>query len=117
MPPFVLIVDDDARIRSVLSDAFTRCGYRVATAPDGQRALDQVAFGMPDVIVGDASMALVDGAELVRRLRSRGQAVPVVLTGALPAGPRLPGVQVEPDPFDLGRIVGAVHLGLASQLA
>ena len=117
MSPFILIVGDDARIRSILSDAFTCRGYRVDMAPDGQQALDRVAFDMPDVIVAPSAMEGVDGPSLVRRLRDDGQRVPVVLTGAAPGGGRLPGVQLVPDPCDVDRITGAVNLGLASQLA
>jgi two-component system response regulator MprA len=113
--PFVLIVDDDARIRSTLADTFARRGYRVGTAPDGRQALDQVIFRMPDAIVGDAAMALVDGRELVRRLRGRDHQVPVVLTGTR-GRVGLPGVQAEPDPRDVGSVVGAVQLGLASRM-
>jgi len=117
MPPFVLLVGDDDGIRRMWSDALARRGYRVDTAPDGRQALDHLAFGVPDVIVGDAAMGFVDGQSLVRSLRRRGLDVPVVLTGPAPTGGRLPGVQFVPDPRDLGRVTGAVHLGLASRLA
>lgn len=94
MSPFVLIVDADAGIRTILSDA----------------------FGVPDVILGDAAMALLDGPELVRGLRARSEGVPVVLTGSSNRV-RLPGVPAVANPRDLPRVVDAVHLGLTSRLA
>lgn len=117
MPPFVLIVADDDGIRRMWSDAFRARGYRVDSALDGQQALDHIAFGVPDVIVGDLTASGVDGPELVRQLRRCGHAVPVVLTGSSAAGVHLRGVQVERDPSNRAHITGAVNLGLASQLA
>jgi len=102
---------------AALFNAFTRRGYRVDAAPDGQQALDHVVFDMPDVIVAPSAMEGVDGPSLVRRLRDGGRRVPVVLTGAAPSGGRLPGVQLVQDSCDVSRIAGAVNLGLASQLA
>jgi len=115
MSPSVLIVHRNAQIRRILSEEFARRGYRVGTARDGRQACDQLSFLLPDVIVADAATAEVDGPDPVRRLRGHDQGVPIVLTGAR-GRVRLPGVQIVPDLLDLGSVVGAVNLGLASRL-
>lgn len=86
--PLVLIVDDvqDNRTIYVLSLKFS--GYRVAEAENGEEALRQAEQLLPDIIVMDLSLPVMDGWEATRRLRGnpRTKSIPViVLTGhALP---------------------------------
>jgi two-component system cell cycle response regulator DivK len=86
--PLVLIVDDvqDNRMIYVLSLKFS--GYRVAEAENGEEALRQAERLLPDVIVMDLSLPVMDGWEATRRLKHdpRTKQIPViVLTGhALP---------------------------------
>jgi CheY-like chemotaxis protein len=86
--PLVLIVDDvqDNRTIYVLSLKFS--GYRVAEAENGEEALRQAERLLPDVIVMDLSLPVMDGWEATRRLKHdpRTKQIPViVLTGhALP---------------------------------
>lgn len=78
----ILVVDDDAEIRSLLEAYLTRQGYRVTTAADGRTmraALERVA---PDLIVLDLMLPGEDGLALCRGLRSR-SSVPVIMLTAL----------------------------------
>ena len=67
---YVLIVDDDADIRDVLSMVLATYGFRVETAADGFQALDRMRTGpIPDVVVVDLRMPGLNGEELLGRMR------------------------------------------------
>lgn len=57
----VLVVDDDADIRSVVSELLTDEGYQVKTAVNGREALATLASWRPDVILLDLMMPIMDG--------------------------------------------------------
>jgi CheY-like chemotaxis protein len=86
--PLVLIVDDVQDNRTIYVLSLTFSGYRVAEAEDGEEALRQAERLLPDVIVMDLSLPVMDGWEATRRLKHdpRTKRIPViVLTGhALP---------------------------------
>jgi CheY-like chemotaxis protein len=88
MGPLVLIVDDVQDNRTVYVLFLKFSGYRVAEAENGVEALRQAESLMPDVIVMDLSLPVMDGWEATRRLKRdpRTKKIPVVvLTGhALP---------------------------------
>lgn len=78
----VLIVDDEAEVRSDLARALADQGFDTATADDGEQALQKLESWSPDVIITDLVMPRLDGFELMRTLRGRGEVIPaIVLTG------------------------------------
>ena len=78
----VLIVDDDAEVRGDLGRALAAQGFDTATADDGEQALQKLDSWAPDVIITDLVMPRLDGFELMRTLRGRGEVIPaIVLTG------------------------------------
>lgn len=77
-----LLVDDDTALRDSLAAALTEQGFETATASDGQDALERLESWQADVIVTDLIMPRMDGFELLRTLRGRGNVTPaIVLTG------------------------------------
>jgi DNA-binding response OmpR family regulator len=82
----VLVVDDDPVIMRLLEVNFEMEGYAVLTATDGQQALDQIASKAPDLVVCDIMMPVVNGLEVVERLRQSGdeklERLPVILLSA-----------------------------------
>jgi len=66
----VLVADDDPLLRSILEHKLTRAGYDVALAEDGRAALEQSIALRPAVLVLDAMMPILDGFEVLRRLKS-----------------------------------------------
>ena len=66
----VLVVDDDGDSRSFLLELFTERGTAVVTAASTDEALDIFRRLRPDVIVSDIAMPVVDGYELIRRVRA-----------------------------------------------
>lgn len=80
LPPLVLIVDDVDHGREICSEYLEFRGFRVATAADGQEALDKAFELLPDVILMDLSLPKIDGWEATRRLKQdeRTRLIPVV---------------------------------------
>jgi len=66
----VLVVDDLPVNRQVIVDVLTPLGFVVATAENGQLGLDKIAAERPDLVITDLVMPVLDGFELVRRLRA-----------------------------------------------
>jgi chemotaxis protein histidine kinase CheA len=75
----VLIVDDSPIVRDLLSELLSSVGLEVRTAGDGAAALEALADRPVDLIVCDVEMPVMDGFELLRRLRDRAERVPVVM--------------------------------------
>ncbi len=68
--PVVLIVDDSITVRELLSVTFSKVGYRVEQARDGQDAWDKLRSGLPcDLIFCDIEMPKMDGLELLSRVK------------------------------------------------
>ncbi len=78
----VLVVDDEANMRKVLSAHLRRDGFRVLTANDGQEALELMSHGPVDVVLSDLRMPRLDGLGLLRALNEHHPALPVVLLTA-----------------------------------
>lgn len=81
----ILIVDDLADNRELYAAYFELEGHVVDQAGDGHEALARVAAQMPDVVVMDLSMPILDGWEATRRLKTnpRTRAIPVIVVTAL----------------------------------
>ena len=96
----VLIVEDDAKVRTALARALNFEGYDVATANDGAEALERVLTEVPDAIVLDVMMPQVDGLEATRRLRARGDDTPILmLTARHEVSDRVAGLDAGADDY------------------
>jgi two-component system response regulator MprA len=78
----VLVTDDERSVRSSIRRALTLEGYRVSEAGDGAEALAAIARDAPDAVVLDVMMPELDGLEVCRALRDRGDATPVLMLTA-----------------------------------
>jgi CheY-like chemotaxis protein len=79
----VLVVDDDADIRDVVSWALTEDGYDVVTAPNGAVALERAGENPPALILLDVAMPVMDGWAFARAYRQiPGPHAPLVLLTA-----------------------------------
>ncbi len=80
----ILVIDDEAPVRVVLSRALTRQTYRVTEAGSAEEARRAVQQQRPDLIITDLQMEDTDGLELVRELKTLAPGVPVLLlTGVI----------------------------------
>jgi CheY-like chemotaxis protein len=80
----LLIVDDELAIVEALQDILSVEGYDVITAFNGVDGLQRMADSKPDLVLLDLMMPVMDGREMLRRMRedSRLSAVPVVVMSA-----------------------------------
>ncbi len=96
----VLVVDDDPAILRMLIRTFNAEGYETAEAADGSAALVRAEAWAPDVIVLDLVMPGMDGLAVTRRLREKGDRVPILLLTARDAvSDRVTGLDAGADDY------------------
>ncbi len=80
----VLIVDDVAPNRAMLTDALSMLGFEVFDAADGQQAIDVAAQRGPELVIMDLTMPVMDGFDATRRMREIPALadVPIIATSA-----------------------------------
>lgn len=78
----ILIVDDEPRIRELISEHLTHEGYRCEEASDGAAALSCIEKGEISLVILDIMMPFVDGMTCLRELRKRKIDVPVIMLSA-----------------------------------
>jgi DNA-binding response OmpR family regulator len=78
------ICDDEPHIVLAVSLKFSKAGFQVTTANDGQAAWEAIQLSPPDLLITDLQMPRLDGLGLIQRLRSDPQLreVPVILLTA-----------------------------------
>jgi DNA-binding NtrC family response regulator len=74
----ILIVDDDEAQRNALAAMLSDCAFDTQVAADGHEALEVLASFKADVIVSDLVMPRMDGFELLRHLKERGDLTPAI---------------------------------------
>ncbi|MBM4031202.1 MAG: response regulator transcription factor [Planctomycetes bacterium] len=78
----ILVVEDEPDLLMGLQDNLELEGYQVATAQDGQAALDLAMKACPDLILLDIMLPKVNGFEVLRQLRQKGLGAPVIMLTA-----------------------------------
>jgi two-component system, cell cycle sensor histidine kinase and response regulator CckA len=111
----ILIVDDEAPIREVLSELLSFDGHEVEAAEDGPRALEKFGRAPADVVLTDFSMPGMDGGKLALEIKRLAPTVPVILvTGVKPRViDRRSIEEVIEKPFTHRVISEAIHRSLA----
>ncbi len=66
----VLVVEDDAPVRNLITTTLNAHGYRYLTAENGETAILEVTSHNPDVILLDLGLPDIDGVEIIRRIRT-----------------------------------------------
>ncbi len=77
----VLVVDDSAAAREMLSTELQDCGFRVILAVDGAEAMEKINVTLPALVITDLIMPRLNGYELCRHIKNdpRTQHVPVIM--------------------------------------
>lgn len=86
--PQLLIIEDDARIRSLLMRAFGDRGYAVSSAATGMAGLAMAMENRPDLVILDLGLPDVEGSEVLAMLRAVSQ-IPVIIASARDDDPSL----------------------------
>jgi two-component system OmpR family response regulator len=95
----ILIADDEANIRDVVQYALEREGYQVETAANGQAALERIEAGGIDLVVLDVLMPELDGLNLCRKLRERGDVPIIFLSSRTEEADRILGLELGGDDY------------------
>jgi CheY-like chemotaxis protein len=77
--PRVLVVDDEASIRELLSKTLALAEYDVDTAPDGRAAIERLRLGSYDLLIADLKMPGLDGLSLIREAKRLKSDIPVII--------------------------------------
>jgi DNA-binding response OmpR family regulator len=115
MTQSVLIVDDEFGLADITADLLSEAGYDVALAINGKLGLASLVVRRADIVLTDLMMPVMDGPELIRRMRAdpRFVAIPTILMTALPEA--IPtGDDAMPDavlvkPFSMGELLATMH--------
>lgn len=111
----LLVIEDEAKMRSVLRRGLEAAGYAVDEAEDGQAGLSRGLEGSYDAIVLDVLLPDIDGFEVCRRLRRAEMWAPVLMLTALDAvDDRITGLDAGADdylvkPFALGELLSRLR--------
>ena len=113
----ILLVEDNEMNRDMLSRRLVRNGYEVLLAVDGEQAVKLAAADMPDLVLMDMSLPVIDGWEAARRLKASPAtaAVPIIaLTAHAMTGDREKALAAGCDDYDtkpveLPRLLGKIR--------
>lgn len=78
----ILLVDDEEGIRLLYREEFEEEGYDVATASNGEEALERFNQESPDLVILDINMPGMNGIEVLRRMKEINPELPVILSSA-----------------------------------
>jgi two-component system OmpR family response regulator len=101
----ILVVDDDAHIRELISLYLTDEGFSIVEQANGEEALEYAASSQLDMVIMDIMMPQMDGWELCRKLRELGDMPILMITAKGESTQRIKGFQLGTDdylikPFD-----------------
>lgn len=99
-PTRVLVIDDDPRIRDVLSRFLSQNGFEVDTAVDGETGLRVLQEATPDIVLLDMDMPGVSGLDVLRHIELDQISVQVIAISGHPLGEELLG----PESLRLGAV-------------
>lgn len=110
----ILIVDDEAAIRTLLRDCFELDGYAVSEAETGAAAMEQIANGRVDLVTLDLKLGGENGLEIARDMRAKCNVPIVMITGRGDTIDRIVGLELGADdyiakPFHVREVLARVR--------
>ncbi len=110
----ILVIDDDPSITDFLRRGLSYEGYIVEVANSGTDGLNYARERVPDLVVLDVMMPVIDGLEVCRRLKSGGDVPVLMLTARDAVADRVLGLETGADdylvkPFAFEELVARVH--------
>ena len=110
----ILVVDDEAAIRRILTTRLGMIGYEVVTASDGQEAIEVFMRESPDLVILDVMLPKLDGYQVCRTLRRESEVPIVMLTALGDVGDRITGLRLGADdylakPFSPKELEARIH--------
>jgi len=111
----LLLAEDDAMLGTSMAKALIQTGFTVDWVRTGQHAASALATPTYDVVLLDIGLPGIDGLQILRHMRQKGQNTPVLLVTARDAVPdRVAGLNLGADdyltkPFDLDELTARIH--------
>jgi len=118
----ILVIDDEAQVRTTMRRVLERYGHEVVEAADGRQALQAIVGTPCDLVITDINMPEMDGIEVIMALSERQPGLPII---AISGGGRLPkdllltsadmlgAVTTLAKPFEVPDMIAAVERALA----
>ena len=116
----ILVVEDDAHIRRLLSATMARAGHEVVEAADARQALALLDIEKPDVVLLDLGLPDRDGLELIEPVRLRSTATLIVVSARDSASEKVAALDLGADdyltkPFDTEELLARIRTSLRHQ--
>lgn len=116
----ILVVDDSEPILNLISTVLRRHEYNLVTAKDGMEAFHKIEEKLPDLILLDIMMPVIDGYEVCRRLKDNEvtRDIPIIFLTAKTSkqdvvqGLEIGGVDYIPKPFDQNEVLARIRTHL-----
>jgi two-component system response regulator ChvI len=114
--PFVAVVDDEKNIQETVSFALKKEGFKPLTFSNGLEAWESFQKQLPDLVILDILMPMMDGLELCRKLRGINEALPIIfLTSKDEEFDRVLGLEMGADdylckPFSMRELITRVKV-------
>ncbi|MGF1506629.1 MAG: response regulator transcription factor [Chloroflexi bacterium] len=99
MSKLILVVDDEKRLRDLVSAYLTEAGFQVVTACDGREAMFRARDAKPDLIVLDLMMPEMDGYQFLKQHRQERNTPIIVLTARVQENERVIGLEFGADDY------------------
>jgi DNA-binding NtrC family response regulator len=118
-PPNVLVVDDDADLAWITAEILAATGWRVRLAADGEEGLSMLRPTLPDAVILDVEMPILDGPAVAARMIVEDlglEKIPIVLVSGVVDLEEVAREVGTPyfvyKPFDIDKLVDVVRLAL-----
>lgn len=121
----VLVVEDDAAVRNLVTTALESRGYRHLSATTGGEAIALAAMEAPDIMLLDLGLPDIDGVEVIRRVRTWSTMPIIVLSARSEDGDKIEALDTGADdylskPFSVGELLARLrtterHLGYMAE--
>ncbi|HVU32370.1 MAG TPA: response regulator [Opitutaceae bacterium] len=121
--PHILVIDDDAALREMITMMLRHFGYEVSRAADGMEGLAVCRRETPDLVLTDMVMPRLDGIGFIQAARQEFPELPIIaMSGGLAESgtylqvARAAGAYAElPKPFAVGQLTSAIAAALADR--
>lgn len=110
----ILVVEDDAMVRSPLTELLGSVGYKVLEAENGKKALEVLEGKKVDLVLSDLVMPKMDGIELSKIVKERYPATKVILSSGYPENctpenGKLKGITFLSKPYSFSKLLGEIQ--------
>lgn len=110
----ILVVDDQANVRTLVREYLTEAGFHVVTAENGRTAIYTARQEKPDLILLDILMPEMDGFEFIRTYRKESDTPIILLTAKLEESDKVIGLELGADdyvtkPFGMRELLARIH--------